>query len=381
MMIAPRQWVYGTSLLRGMLTVFGGQGGVGKTSYVLKVFMSVALGRSLLTRGSDEAEHVIYEPQGQVWYYSLEDPMDELVRRVNAEMIHHDINPRQIWDRLFLQSGRNAPLVVARIVDGEIKRMDITSIVRFLINNDIVAMGVDPFANSFEGADAENGSDFMKIVLDQWRIIAHEANCAVWLIHHFRKGGLAGDADSFRGSSTIQNAARVMETLTTMTKEQAEDLGVPFEERRSYVRLENAKVNLSPAPAEGQWFKFVGVPLGNTTAKYPKGDVVGVLTRWSFQEKVLTWQEADTILNRIEQGDPNGMFFTAARQGEYWAGSVIMAVAGYTEAQATKTLKEWTNSGLLTRGTYTSPKTSKHAMKLEVNADLRNALIARLAGD
>jgi hypothetical protein len=102
-----------------------------------------------------------------------------------------------------------------------------------------------------------------------------------------------------------------------MTTDQAKELGVPDTERRNYVRLENARVNLSPAPAEGQWFKFVGLPRGNRTEKYPESDIVGVLTRWKPVEKIVAWQHAETILTRIEQGDPNGMFFTPTEQAEY----------------------------------------------------------------
>ena len=166
-----------------------------------------------------------------------------------------------------------------------------------------------------------------------------------------------------------------------MTKEQATELGVPESDRRQYVRLENAKVNLSAAPADGQWFRFTGIPLGNRTEKYPQGDVIGVLRRWKPTEKVMTWQQAETILNRFEQGDPNGMFFSDAKQGAYWAGTVIMAVAGFTEGAAKKRLKEWMDIGLLTPDKYKHPEHGKPAKKLVVNQLQRTALINRLSGE
>lgn len=379
--VGPREWVYGTSLVRGMLSLLGGPGGVGKSKYVIKVFLSIALNRPLLALGQDgpEPEHTIYEPCGNVWYYSLEDSMDELLRNVKAEVLHHGINPRTIADRLFLQSGRDHPLIVARMVNGEVKRCDVKPIIRHIIENNIVALGVDPFANSFEGGDGtESGSDAMKIILDQWRIIAHEANVPVWLIHHFRKGGTAGDADSFRGSSLIQNAARVMETLTTMTKDQAEALGIAERDRSRFARLENAKVNLTAAPADGQWFRLLGVPLGNRTEKYPKGDVVGVLSRWKAVEKPMSWQQVETILNRIEQGDANGYFFSSAPQNSYWAGDLIMTIGGRTKAEASPLLRKWLNSGVLSMGSYKSPKTGKAVEKLLVNSDARARLMAEM---
>jgi hypothetical protein len=382
MNVGPREWIYGTSLVRGMLSLLGGPGGVGKSKYMLKVLLSIALNRPLLALRPDEPEHTIYEPCGRVWYYSLEDPMDELIRSIKAEILHHMINPHTIWDRVFLQSGRDNPLIVAKMVNGEIVRCDVEPIIRHITQSDIVAAAADPFANSFEGGEgAESGSDAMKIILDQWRIIAHEANVPIWLAHHFRKGGAAGDADAFRGSSVIQNAARVMETLTRMTTDQAKALGIAEEDRRRFVRLENAKVNLTEAPADGQWFRIHGVPLGNRTEKYPKGDLIGVMTRWKPTEKVLTWQQVETILTRIEHDEPNGMFFSSAKQNSYWAGGVIMSVASRTEDEAAAMLKEWIKAGLLSRGSYTSPKTGKLVEKLDVDASARARLRRQIEGD
>ena len=140
-------------------------------------------------------------------------------------------------------------------------------------------------------------------------------------------------------------------------------------------------MNLSPAPADGQWFKFVGVPLGNRTPKYPKGDVIGVLTRWKPVDKVMTWQQAETILNAFEQGDPNGMFFSSSKNSEYWAGTMLMSVAGFGEGAARKRIEEWLGCGLLTRDTYKHPRHGKKTEKLLVNPAMRAALIHRLSGE
>lgn len=377
MNVGPRQWVYGTSLITGMLSILGGVGGVGKTSYAIKVMLSIVIGRPLLALERDDPAHVVHKT-GNVWYYSLEDPMDELIRRVSAELIDCNLMPRQVWDKVFLQSGRDAPLIVARGEDGKVIREDVTPIVEYLTANNIKVAAIDPFANCFEGADAENQSGVMKVILDQWRIIAHRANCAVWLIHHFRKGGLSGDADAFRGSSTIQNAARIMETLTVMTEKQAEKLGIPYKERRHYVLRENAKMNLVASPEEGEWYRFDGVPLGNRTDEYPKGDVIGVLRRWQPREVVMTWQQAESILNIIEQGDPDGMYYTSAVQGDYSAVSVISGVTGFTTEQAKAVVKEWLGMGLLTKGTYRSPKNRHMKERLLVDRYLRDALVRDL---
>lgn len=109
--------------------------------------------------------------------------------------------------------------------------------------------------------------------------------------------------------------------------------------------------------------------------------MIGVLRRWKPTEKVMTWQQAETILNRFEQGDPNGMFFTDAKQGAYWAGTVIMAVASFAEGAAAKRLKEWMDIGLLTPDTYKHPQHGKKVKKLVVSPLQRTALIERLSGE
>lgn len=383
--VEPRQWVYGTSLVRGMLSVLGGTGGVGKSSYAHSVSLSIAMGRPLLAFQTDEQEHLIYEPKGAVWYYSLEDPMDELRRSIAAQLRHYCINPREVWNNLYIQSGRDYPLLVAKRGDsGNIERIDVTPIVAAIKERNIVLMVVDPFANSFEGGEgAESGSDTMKIVLDQWRLVAHQANCAVWLIHHFRKGGMGGDADSFRGSSVIQNAARIMETLTTMTVDDAKDLKISQSERRSHVRLENAKVNLSAAPADGQWFKFSGVPLANGSPKYPRGDVIGVLSRWKPNEVVLDWATVRDTLDKIDAGvmvDDKQEYYQYAPQAGRWAGAVIQDMMQLSRTGTKKQLDDWTGTGMLLRRIYISPTSRKKVEILRVNPDAKLRLQQQIEG-
>ena len=71
MQVGPIEWIYGTSLIRGMLSILGGIGGVGKTSYVIKVGLSIALGRSLFATEPDEPEHIIYEPRARSGFTAL----------------------------------------------------------------------------------------------------------------------------------------------------------------------------------------------------------------------------------------------------------------------------------------------------------------------
>ena len=48
----------------------------------------------------------------KVWIYNLEDPRDEMGRRITATM-HHHISPEQVVGRLFVDTGRERPLSTA----------------------------------------------------------------------------------------------------------------------------------------------------------------------------------------------------------------------------------------------------------------------------
>lgn len=363
--VGPRQWMYGRSLIRGMLSVLGGTGGVGKTRYAMKVALSLAMGRSLLGAAGDGNRNRIYLPNGaKVWFITLEDPQDDIERNLMAEQLEH---PRHLWeDNLFIASGRDTPLKVVDMVDGQIVRLPIEPIIRNVIEFGIVVLIADPFANSFDSI--ENDADAMKIVMDQWRLIAHRANVAVWLLHHFRKGGVAGDAESFRGSIAIQNNARVMETLTTMSQEDAKTFDIDEKDRRSYVRLDNAKANLSAASADEQWFHMRGVHLNNGNVEYPDGDEVGVLNRWTAAKPQLTSAKVESCLHQIDTGS----YSSNPKSNERYVLPVIMDWTGYNKQQAHELLSRWIVSGLLNR---TKVKISgRDAEQLTVDSVKRQAM-------
>src|SRR6266566_1644079 len=51
----------------------------------------------------------------RVWLWNLEDPQEETVKRIQAAALHYGLSPDDIGDRLFVDSGRDQPLVTATI--------------------------------------------------------------------------------------------------------------------------------------------------------------------------------------------------------------------------------------------------------------------------
>src|ERR1700722_7599896 len=103
--IPPREWLYGTRLIRRFVSVLAAPGGVGKSALALGVAVALASGKEIL---GERVHHSV-----PVWVLNLEDPMEELHRRVAALMRMHGIFPESLAGRLFLHSGRTRRLTMA----------------------------------------------------------------------------------------------------------------------------------------------------------------------------------------------------------------------------------------------------------------------------
>jgi hypothetical protein len=78
--IPRRQFIYGRHYIRAFLSATVAPGGVGKSSLALVEAVAMAAGRSL---------HGIVPPKAtKVWYVNLEDPREEIERRIAAICLH-----------------------------------------------------------------------------------------------------------------------------------------------------------------------------------------------------------------------------------------------------------------------------------------------------
>jgi hypothetical protein len=334
--LAPRKWVYGHFLIERFLSVLGAPGGTGKTAYAISVAMAVALGRPLLAEP-------VHRP-GNTWIYNLEDPRDEILRRVYAACLHHKVAPAELAGRLFIDSGRDRALVVAdRAPDGSVVATPIVEpLVAELIARGVRLLVVDPFVKSHRLE--ENKNEQIDFAATLWNRVAELANCAILLVHHFRKGGTPGEADAFRGASALVDAARAAVALSVMSEKEADRLGLEPDQRRFHVRADNAKLNLAPPPSEAVWLRLESVAL-------PNGDHVQAVRRW---EPPSPWGDLPMklivqILDAIAAGRPNGDLWSPRKEAkDGWAGRVLVDMAALTEGQAVEILRQWTDNKLLT---------------------------------
>lgn len=284
--LPSRKWIIPKIALEQRLTVLISPGGVGKSTFTINAALAVATGRK------DILDIPIQRPAG-AWIFNNEDDQDELLRRTYAAMRLHNISPQDLNRRLFLNSGQNRPLTVARRVKAGdasiITPADADAFTGHLIANDIKLAVIDPFIETHDADENDNGQ--IAAVARIYRQIAQYAQCAVILVHHTRKHPSAspdtavGDADSGRGAGALMNVARVGLTLYGMSAEAAKRLRVPENERWRYVRLDDAKQNLS-VKKEGveyaQWFEKVGVDL--ETSEDGVSEQVGALRPWARKE-------------------------------------------------------------------------------------------------
>jgi hypothetical protein len=344
-----RRWVYGHFLVRGFVSVLGAPGGFGKTAYAQAVALAIAMGRNLL----DEAVH---EPC-KVAVWNLEDPYDEMLRRCWAAVLHHGISRSEVEDRLFLDSGRDRELVIAALDErgNLVATADVAQLVAEFKRHNIGVWIPDPLVR-LHRLD-ENSNDHMDFFMTVCAQIAREANIAVLLPHHFRKGGGGGDQDSFRGASAVINAARSAVSLTRMTAEEAGPFKVPGHERWRYLKVENAKLNTAPPPEHAVWLKLVSVGLPNGVGG-EEGDNVQTVERWYPPSpfEALSMRGMVSCLDEIEAGE-EGDYFTASKRGksnERWVGNVLQRHCHepLDDRRAQAIVNQWLQNGLLIEGSY-----------------------------
>lgn len=357
--LEPRRWVYGHFLIRRFLSVMGAPGGAGKTTYAMSVGVCVALNRPLLGEPIHEA--------GPVWIYNLEDPEDEILRRLQAICLHHDISPHALAGRLYLDSGRTRPLIVAvKLENGSVVAQPVVpEMIAELKRRGIKLFIVDPFVKSHRLE--ENRNEQIDFAATLWNHVAAEADCAILLLHHFKKGGMSGEADAFRGASALVDAARAAVSLSTMNEKEASRLGIDEADRRFYVRVDNAKLNLAPPPTHAVWLKLNNVQLPNT-------DKVQAASRW---EPPSMWEGVPMatvvrILEIIGAGKGGEQFTLKSNSADKtrWAGQVIVDEISHTEPQARIMLASWVKAKLIRETRYYSTIRRKEISGCEVDATL-----------
>lgn len=336
--IPPRPWIYGRWLLRHTVTALLAPGGVGKSALVVSTALALASGVPVLGKP-------IHGPPKSVWYWNLEDDLDELSRQFHAAAQLHGIAPAACAQRLFVDSALDgAELCTATDESGDFRIIMpiMESITDQVKHRGIDVLIIDPFVSSHQ-VDENHNSKIDRVV-KQWARVAKDANCSVVLVHHTRK--LAGQevtAEHSRGASAMVNAARSTLVLNRMRQEEAEQFGISDRaEQRRYFSVRDDKANRAPPEAQ-EWYRMASVDLGN-------GDTVGVPQPWQPTDIFADIKVVDLYRCQvaISQGE-----WRESIQAKQWAGHAIAPLLGLNiddkgdKAKAAKILRTWVQNGAL----------------------------------
>lgn len=339
--LPTRAWLFERHLVRKFVSLTVAPGGIGKTALAVVEALQMVTGRPLL--GGRE------QPPLRVWIWNGEDPLDEMQRRVQAACLHYGIGPDEIGDRLFLDSGRTAPIVLAKDSRSGVAVAEpvVAALKATVMGNGIDVLSIDPYVASHAVNENDNGK--VAAVARLWAAIAEETNSAISLIHHIRKPGTATTeltADDARGAGALVAAARSVRLLARMTQQEGEEADV--ENHRLYFRVTDGKANLAPPADVSNWRKLENISLGNGAGG--PDDQVGVVTAWQWPNPFddVTIGDLREIQRRIAGGE-----FREDQRAANWAGKVVAEVLNLSiekrsdRAPVVKMLRVWSKNGAL----------------------------------
>jgi len=325
-LIEPRRWLYGRHYLAKNVSATIAPGGIGKSSLVLGEVLAMVSGKNLLGVLPNTGEPL------RVLYINLEDPFDEIERRIAAACQCCGLGRESLGDGLFVMSGRDQAICIARMDRQTLKveTATVDAVRKAIRENAIDVLVIDPFVAVH--AVPENDNNAINAVCHELRMLAEETGCAIELVHHTRKGASGEDkertVDDARGASALHGAVRSARVLNVMTRKEAARIGI--KNPRSYFRVHQGKSNHSPPAEASTWFHLVNVQLGN-------GDGVGVVTPWQWPDLLeeLTASDVRAIQDAIAGGE-----WRENAQAKAWAGYAIATAMGWQVDKDNKATKE-----------------------------------------
>lgn len=273
-LIPPRPWLFGRWLQRGIVTAIVAPGGVGKSSLMAAMMLSMASGRPFLGK-------TVYGGPLRVWYWNLEDGGDNLARSRIAASMHHGIGQHECGDRMFVDSGPEGATLCTAVEDRNgftVIHPVIANLIEAIKRLNIDVLAVDPFVSSHQVN--ENDNNKIDAVAKAWAYIAQQTNCSIVLVHHSVKmKGEVVTADSSRGAGALNNAARMTLVLNRMSSDQADRWSIELGQEARYFSVADDKHNMAAAE-QADWFRIESVSLHNATEIH-EADSIGVVTSWT----------------------------------------------------------------------------------------------------
>jgi RecA/RadA recombinase len=288
-----------------MVSVTVAPGGLGKSTIITAEAVAMTTGQSFLGRHTDARK---------CWLWNLEDPIDEIYRKVYAIAQHYELTQADIADRLLINSGRDEPLILAQTIGGHNLLTPVADqLTEHIKANKIDCVIVDPFVSSHQLSENDNVA--IDMVVKRWSQVASDSNCAIHLVHHVRKDNGMGGASvaDARGASALVDAARFVRRLQRMTADEARNAGIDEDQFWRYTREGDSKNNLSPPSADSTWRKLISIEL-------PNGDSVGVAEPWQWPDAFsdVTRNDLEAVQRKVAAGE-----YRENARAKDWVGQAV----------------------------------------------------------
>lgn len=316
--LPKRQWLYGRHLIRKYVSVTIAPGGLGKSSLAIVEALAMASGKPLLGE-------TVPGPL-RVWYWNGEDGQDENRYRTVAAASHYKLKPSDFASRLWQDSGRDKPFLIADLVGSRcvIQTDVIEEISCHILTHKIDVMIIDPLVAAHNVSENDNGS--MGAIVRALAVVAERTNCAIELIHHIRKPGSGitteTDINDARGATALIGGVRSARVLNVMSEDEASLFKI--QNRLSYFRVGNGKANLAPRSDESLWRRIIGFDLNNFDDDL-NSDVIGVVEKWDVPGLFAGCPSnaAEMAQRIVMAGD-----YRLSNQSEDWVGFALCAMMG-----------------------------------------------------
>ena len=345
--------LYSKHLLRGTVSGTAADGGGGKSTMSIAEALAMASGKPLL------GVQVPYPMR--VLLINFEDDRNTMKKRINAAMHHHKLTEADLGGRLFIIARGELMFGEHRFQlgpkAGKLSKIFAGALMRFLTNNEIDVASVDPFIRVHN--EDESDEIAIKNVVEIFENIALQCDCAVSLWSHTRKAnGNEVTVDSARGTRAFVDACRSIRMLAQMTTQEARTMNI--EDRGSYFKTFNGKLNYAPKTDKCDWFKFESVVLLNgPEATYYRGDSVGVVTEWHIPVVTsLTPDQLAKIRSALASGDGRD-----EARADMWAGKLIAPILGLDpvddKVKLHQTINKLVRGGALERVSHSNGERKK----------------------
>lgn len=343
--IPKRPWIFGRWLLSGTVACVVAPGGVGKSTLLMSMALSLCSGRSFLGKA-------IYGDPKRVWLWNLEDDMDELSRSLQAAALHHGITYSDFEGRLFIDSAMEGATLSTAIETKEgFKLLEpiYEALTAELTRREIDVLFVDPFVSSH--AVEENDNTKIDLIAKAWGRVAKAANCCIVLVHHTSKAGSNEvSAMSARGAVALINAARSTLVINRMDATIAAQHGIADDEVRRYISVADDKHNRAPAEA-ADWFRLVPVSLGNGSGgNLDFGDSIAVVESFKLEKPSVDVSDEtrEEIMRVIASGEWRDDVQAGAWVGKAFAEVLNVDVGDKREKAMINRMKaQWLQQGFL----------------------------------